>query len=99
MRSESKCLKLDSVYSEYVIRSAASWTFSTLNNFPEISNESGQWCLLFKEPISSEIKSKFECYINDYRLRELIDSSTNQDRQKIISRALRSVYEQDTLDD
>jgi His-Xaa-Ser system protein HxsD len=99
MTTESMCIKLDSAYSEYVIRSAASWTFSALNNFPEISNKSGEWCLVFKEPISSQMKSKFECYINDYRLRELIDSSTNQDRQKIISRALRSVYEQDALDD
>ena len=69
MTTESMCIKLDSAYSEYVIRSAASWTFSALNNFPEISNKSGEWCLVFKEPISSQMKSKFELVSKNKSLR------------------------------
>lgn len=93
MTDETNIIEIDANYSEYVIRSAASWAFSELDNFPKIFNRSNKWKLFFQHPVSAEARSKFDCYLNDYRLRELIDTSTNQDRQKIIARALRSIYQ------
>ena len=92
MSEKSFVIEVDVNYSEYVVRSAASWAFSDVENFPDISINSDSWLLLFNNSISMEQKAKFRCYLNDYRLRELVDITTDQERRKIIERAFRSAY-------
>ena len=56
-------LKVDSSYSEYVVRSACSWAFPASENFPNIKYNVGSWILIFDSPLSYDSKVKFKSYI------------------------------------
>ncbi|ARN73308.1 hypothetical protein [Oceanicoccus sagamiensis] len=88
----NKILKISSSYSEYVVRSACSWAFPAPEEFPSIKVDMDSWVLTFDRALSCDSINKLNSYINDYRLREIIDSETGRERQKIVSRALSSVY-------
>jgi len=50
------------------------------------------WLIVTKETFDPVIQDKLQKYVNDYRLREIIDEETNFLRKEIISNALKNVY-------
>ncbi len=69
--------------------------FSDSSDFPNLVRRKSEWVLGFNSPPAEHHSSAFRAYLNDYRLRDLIDSKTDQLREKIVTRALLNVYEKE----
>jgi His-Xaa-Ser system protein HxsD len=83
---------LDKDLSEWVVRNATAWAFARTEEFPEISKSKDSWILSFQEPISEEKIAVLKKYINDYKLREIIDQRSGELRLSISEAALKSCY-------
>lgn len=88
-------IEIEAIFSEKSIRQAAGLAFAKSENFPNITYDKGSevWKLNFDELIHSEEASHFREILNDYRLREFVDISTEGIREKIVHHALLNVYE------
>jgi len=85
-------IDLNGSYSEWVVRNAAAWAFSSENLAVEIVSVPEGVYLASDNEISEELRERFFCFLNDYRLRELIDEQTGHKRKEIMKRALQNVY-------
>ena len=66
--------------------------FADSADFPGLILEQDEWLLEFDESPTEHQSSAFRSYLNDYRLRDLMDSKTDQLREKIVTKALLNVY-------
>ena len=83
--------KISSDYSEWVVRQACAWTFQS-GEFPKISLEEEGWIVSFASGFDEETLHLLERNINEFRLREIIDSQTTNLRMKVVTNALRNTY-------
>lgn len=86
-------IELGASYSEWVVRNAAAWAFSPGNIAVEVIVLPDSISLVSDSEVSTELKERFFRFLNDYRLRELIDEQTGYRRKEIMKRALQNVYE------
>ena len=83
--------KISSDYSEWVVRQACAWTFQSAD-FPKISLEEQGWIVSFPSGFDEETLHLLERNINEFRLREIIDSQTANLRMKIVTNSIRNTY-------
>lgn len=79
---------LKTTYSELVIRNSLYWMSATSRW--KLNEDDEHWFVSF-ESWDNEIEFEFERLLNDYKLREKLQSHTGQVRTSIIDNVLRSI--------
>ncbi|KMK18279.1 hypothetical protein ABW09_10845 [Pluralibacter gergoviae] len=75
-------------HSEWVLRNSLYWMSAVARWKLEEDDEN--WIVSF-EPFNKEVEFEFQRLVNDYKLREKIQSHTGQVRTSIIDNVLRSI--------
>lgn len=76
------------MYSEWVLRNSLYW-MSTVARW-KLEEDDHNWFVCF-ENWNDEVEFEFERLLNDYKLRENLQSHTGQVRTSIIDNVLRSI--------
>ncbi|MGK8932419.1 His-Xaa-Ser system protein HxsD [Pluralibacter gergoviae] len=75
-------------HSEWVLRNSLYWMSAVARWKLEEDDEN--WIVSF-EPFNKEVEFEFQRLVNDYKLREKLQSHTGQVRTSIIDNVLRSI--------
>lgn len=86
----NKTIHVQGSYSEQTLRTAAAWAVDPRATFNLRSTE--QAWEIETDDASQDLEQRFFRYLNDIRLRELIDQKTNNLRTLIVERALKNIY-------
>ena len=82
---------VEASYSEWVLRNAASIAFTGLCF--EVTQVHDGWCIKLESDDHDVISTKmFYGFLNDFRLREIIDEQTSDVRLAIVKKALELTY-------
>lgn len=99
MGNTVKSYKVRGNYSEWVARSAYSWAFAKKGGSLSLEMGDGFIELVSDGDLTDEELGLFSQFLNDYRLRELIDQKTSHRRTEIFKRALNNVYRGEKSDE